>query len=278
MEAIVDYCNEIERTNNAINKATELSDRLFKRLRPFYDKMRDVPAIFSKEVNFKAIASHGHEHSFCDSQVIRLDIRPSFDSGESKLFCFSLMLVLVMENDDTFWLRIARTNNQVSFYSVQCQDDGQLVIETGDGMYAKFFLQEDLIETLSFCYDSIDTFNEKLEVKLIEHIQYFSSTPIVRTKRKSLPTNYLATGMKINISDESGKVGSAIILIIEEALLFHYPGNKVIKVTSYDKYFPQKIYCFMFIPASSGLKEGWRPVTTEYEYNPEGPVYEIKPA
>lgn len=270
----IDYCKDVDKANEAFG----LQEKMTKSLKSFYEFEKNSAPLFSKEVSFLVRASHGHDHDFNDLLIERLEIRPSLDSGNSKLFCFSLLLVLVAEKNEMFCFRIARTNNDVDFYLVQCKDNDIFVIETGNDVCARFFSQDDFMETLNFCYDSIDAFNENLDVKLAEHIHYLCQAPISRIKKLSLfPVDYLATGMSIEIFDNGGPVGKAVISMIEDPLLDSYPGTKILRTMELSKYFP-KAQSFVFIPGASNLKEGWYPIVGKYTYSPDGPVYEIKPA
>lgn len=270
----IDYCKDVDRANEALF----LQERIKKSQGNFYEFEKNSAPLFSREVSFLVRASQGHDHDFNDLLIERLEIRPSLDNNNSKLFCFSLILVLVAKNGETFWFRIARTSNYVSFYLVQCKDNDFCVIETGDGVCARFILGSDFMETLQFCYESIDSFNENLEIKLAEHILYLCQIPLPRVKKPSLfPDDYLLTGMSIEIFNGGGPIGKAIISIIEKPLIDSYPGTKILRTMEVSKYFP-KNQSFVFIPGAPNLKEGWYPTTSKYDYNPEGPVYEIKPA
>lgn len=275
MKDVVDYCKDVDRANEAIRVQEQMANSI----ESFYKEKENFSPIFSKKVNFIVRASHGHDHDFNDLLIKKLEIRSSLDHGDCKQFCFSLILVLVAKKGETFQFRIARTNNHASFYLVQCKDNGIFTIETGDNVCARFFSQADFIETLCFCYDSIDAFNERLDVKLAEHINYLCQTPLPRIKKDSLsPADYLTTGMSVEIFDGSGKIGKAVISMIRSTMLDFYPGTKIIDIISFDKYFPRKMCSFVFIPGADGLKEGWYPISGEYDYDPEGLVYEIKPA
>lgn len=277
IEKAVDYCKTIDRVNAAINEAARLQEKMENSIKLFHEDEKKSAAIFSKAVNFKVRASHGHDHAFNDLLIKKLEIRSFLDDGPDKLFNFSLMLVLVTENDDTYWFRIARTDNESRFYLVQCKDNGVFVIETGNDVCARFFSETDFMETLSFCYEAIDAFNKRLDIKLAEHIHYLCQTPLPRIKKDSLlPAGYLTTGMSVEIFDGSGKVGKAVISMIRSTMLDFYPGTKIIDVISCD--YPRKNYSFVFIPGTDGAKEGWYLISGEYNYDPEGLVYEIKPA
>lgn len=281
MEKIIDYCKRVCRTNAAIVEIEELRNQLFNDLRPFYDRRLDDPPIFSKPVNFNVKASHGHDYNpgFVNLLINRLEIRPSFDNGDSRLFCFSLMLVLIAENQETFWFRIARTNtkNLVGLPMVQCQGDNQFIIENKGGAYVQFFSQTDFMDTINFCYDSLDSFNEKSEEKLMEHMLFLCEKSFIRSKNRLLPTGYLAKDMKVQILYNGERVSQAIVSEINETLLDHYPGNKLVKVTGCSDYFPRKEMCLIFVSRSPEHREGWYPAVEDQHFDFSGPVYEVKP-
>ncbi len=274
MNDAVGYCKCVDEVNALIDKADRMKEDTSKLANRIF-KEKDVPPIFFKDVDFLVRASHGHDHNLNDLRVKRLEIRPRVESGSSKIFSFSLMLVLVMDNGETFWFRIAKTNNFVDFFIVQCCDDDGFVIETGNDVCAEFFSQEDFMEVINFCYDAIDDFNEELDVKLVEHLQYRCSLPIVRNKKDLLPTGYLPAGTKVALSGTDGKGGPVTRAVVHTGIIESDFGNKVINLVKYKG--DTTIHRFIFVPGGNGLIPGWYRTKDEYSDDYEGPGYKIEP-
>lgn len=274
IEKAIDFCQDVEKANAAI----DLIKKTARNVQLFSEEEKKFSPIFFKEVDFKVRASQGHGHGFSDLSIKKLEIRPNLNNNQSESFCFSLMLVLVAENNETFWFRIARTNNWVRFYLVECRETDTFFIRSADDVCVKFYSSGEFMKTMNFCYDSIDAFNDKLKVKLVEHLIYLCKTPITRKVKEELfPTNYLFTGMRIGIFDASGaKVSSAIISMINDKALDFYPSTKIIELNSLDNYFPDNT-SLAFIPNTVGFREGWY-VVVNNNYDLDGPIYEIRPA
>ena len=271
IEQAIIFCKEAGKVNLAINETGRLYDQMMKALNSFYEDEVNSPALFSKEVNFQIQSSYGCDCNFENSMVNKLEIRPSLSSCDG-LFYFSLMLILVLENKESLCFRIA-INNKSNFYLVQCKDIDACVIEAGDGVCAKFSLKDNLMETLTFCYESIDSFNENLDIKLLEHLYYACQTPLNRIKKDSLQSvNCLLTGMSVGIFNDKLMLGKAVVAMIEDTPPGLYPVMKIIRVVSFDKYFPKKNYAFVAIAGNNNQEEGWY-----HEYDVNGVVYQIKP-
>ena len=271
IERAISFCQDVEKANAAIS----LIQQEVRNVQEFFKKEKPI-AIFSEAVDFKIRASHGYGHGLGDAHITRLEIWPYLNNNQSESFCFSLILVLVAENDETFGFRIARTNNYVKFYLVECRESECFFIRSGDDVYVEFYSQEDFMKTMNFSYDSIDDFNNQLEVKLVEHLNYLCKTPITRKPKEEelFPTSYLSTGMRIGVYDDRGKVASAIISMIRNESLDFYPSTKMIELNSLNDYFPRNT-SLAFVSAT-GFREGWYAVVNN-KYDLNGPIYEIKP-
>ena len=271
-ERAINLCQEMEKANIAIN----LVQKITRDVQLFSEEEEKMPPIFSRDVSFKVRAREGYGHGFSNLSIKKLEIRPNLSNNQGASFCFSLMLVFVTENGKTFSFKIARTNNWVQFCPVECKETDIFFIRSGDDV-CEFYSEEDFMETMNFCYDSIDSFNNQLEVKLAEHLTYLCRTPITRkTKGEELfPADYLFSGMRIGIYDGNGaKVASAIISRINDKTLDFYPSTRLIEFNNLNSYFPKNT-SLAFVSAA-GFKEGWY-VIVNNNCDINGPIYEIRP-